>query len=372
MSNAPFVLARSFLLFISALVAAEVAARADDWLFERIPFFSTPSYESLFSQRPDGIRVGLPGSRWKAVQLNSDGLRGPELIHRAAGSCELWLFLGASETFGEPSVPDGDFPTYIRNAVANDGCIEVGNGSFPGLSLPEISKWYDIVLSNLGATYVFILPSSHMYLAEPATPSGGNRADATAPRGALSHLLSQAKVVIDDSRFIGRLKDSAEVPPFIQRWRTQRKVEKALLEHPPDWVLSDVPPDRLASFKRDLVALISVIRRHGAQPILISHPVSTSLPPGDMDMPNLFAMRVYTPRITEPAIAAFEYRAADVTRAVATELQVPLVDAAAAMSGNRDYFIDLVHYSPDGARELSVLIVDSMQPVLEEHRVAVQ
>jgi hypothetical protein len=72
-------------------------------------------------------------------------------------------------------------------------------------------------------------------------------------------------------------------------------------------------------------------------------------------------MRVYLPRASEDVIAQFEYAAAERTRALAKETNTRVIDVAAQLSGRRERFVDLVHFSNEGNDEVASLIVEEMK-----------
>jgi hypothetical protein len=68
-------------------------------------------------------------------------------------------------------------------------------------------------------------------------------------------------------------------------------------------------------------------------------------------------MRAYVPKAPESVISAFEYAAAERTRLLGELEDVRIVDAAKTMSGRRDLFIDLVHYSEQGRETIAGLVL---------------
>jgi hypothetical protein len=83
-------------------------------------------------------------------------------------------------------------------------------------------------------------------------------------------------------------------------------------------------------------------------------------------------MRAYVPRASEAIIAAFEYQAAARMRSIGERQCVQVIDAARTMSGRRELFIDLVHYSPQGLATISDLILSEMKDASQVPTSAVQ
>lgn len=338
-----------------ALVTCELGARLDDWFFEGVPVLDNPSYEALFFTDEHGLRRGRPGAKWKRVDLNNLGMRGPDVPPAPRAGCRRWMFLGASETFGEPTVANGDYPARLRLLESQSGCMDILNTAFPAISPKALLKYYTSALSQYAPDTVFVYPSTHFYLAEmPAVDQPKpQQAAQQADQPGVSGLLKK-------SRFVERLRDSAEVPAVIQKWRVKRWIDVATEGQSPGWLFEEVPTERLDSLTDDLRELVRLIRISGAEPVLMTHAVRVANPPRPQDSQDLFAMRVYVPRASEEVIAGFEYAAADRVRWLGAETGVRVIDVARVMNGRRDRFIDLVHFSADGNDEIAHLIHDEM------------
>jgi hypothetical protein len=337
-------------------VMCEVGARLDDWFFEDVPVLASPSFTGLFAPDDDGMRLGVPHARWKKVRLNNLGLRGPDVRVEPIAGCPRWMFLGASEAFGDPAQSDREFPARVLARTEAAGCRDVLNTAFPAYDVRNITRYYQFYLAHYRPDVVFIYPPTHFYLANEISPRNLDPPKApgtarTAPKPSL----------LERSRFFERLKDSAEVPAFLQKRRVARWIADAEKGRPADWHFTQVPAERLDMLAGDLRDLIELVRANGAEPVLITHAVRVAAPPREEDRSDLYGMRVYLPRATEDVIARFEYAAAERTRAVAKETNTRLVDVAAQLSGRRERFVDLVHFSNEGNDEVARLIVEDMK-----------
>jgi hypothetical protein len=338
------------------LVMAEIGARSDDLFFDDVPFASNPSYEALLTTDEFGNRHGVPHARWKKVSLNNLGMRGPDVDPAPRPDCARWMFVGASETFGEPAMDASEYPARVRALVAPHKCIDVMNTAFPGYDLHALTALYRTRLAALRPQVVFVYPPTHFYLGEikpknpaPARQTQGQRDDK--PRGF---------GLIERSRFFQRLLDSAEVPQIIQKRRVAKWIAAAEAGRPADWHFNSVPQDRLELLDADLRELIELIRDGGAEPVLMTHAVRSADPPRPLDLPDLANMRVYVPRASERILADFEYAAAERVRRVGADSGVRVIDVAQLMNGRRDQFIDLVHFTPAGHAEIAALIAKDM------------
>jgi hypothetical protein len=341
-----------------ALIFCEIGSRLDDWFFDGISPLSNPSYERMFRRDEHGLRRGIPGARWKKVVLNNLGMRGENVSPSPQPGCRRWMVLGASETFGEPTMANAEYPAKLQALESASGCIDVINTAYPGIPPHELLNYYNFALTKYQPSVVLVYPSTHFYLAElpprdrPPPPKHSEPVQKEEQRS-LSSLPAE-------SRFLERLRDSAEMPQAIQKRRLQKRIDEASAGQPPEWAFRDVPEERLQYMSDDMRALIVAIQNSGATPVMMTHAVRVANPPRSTDHDALFAMRVYVPRAKEEVIAEFEYVAADRTRALAHEMGVKVIDVAALMSGHADEFIDLVHYTPGGHEKVAQLIHSEM------------
>jgi len=329
----------------------ELGSRVDDWFFDRVPVTSNPTFTGLFMPHASGFRVGRPYARWKKVRVNNLGMRGPDVPEARTAGCQRWLFVGASETFGEPFVADHEYPAVLRRLLAGGPCVEILNSAFPGIVPRQFNAYYKAELARHRPDLVFIYPSTHFYLKEvlppPAPEPGTARVD---PPGLLDRL-----------RFMERLRDSAEVPAPLQRRRVAQWIERQVAGKPADWQYRSAPADRLEIMDTELREFLQTIRDTGAEPVILTHAVRVQRVPRAEDFADLRAMRVYVPRPTEEGLADFEYAAAERTRQVAADTHTRVIDVAARLSGQRDRFIDLVHFTPETHELVAGMIADAMR-----------
>jgi len=346
----------------AALLCCELGARLDDWFFEDVPFFENPSYDNMFTFDEHGLRRGKPGARWKRVALNNLGMRGADVPAHSAEGCQRWMFLGASETFGEPSMADAEYPARVRAlARQRSRCVDVLNTAYPGIAPQGLLSYYNAALRAYAPDVVFVYASTHFYLAEIG-PRVQPAAEPPKPQPPVQSPADDGSLasIIKKSRFLERLKDTAEVPAVIQEMRLRRWIDAETAGKPADWPFDRVPEDRLAVLDADLRELIAAIRASGAEPVLMTHAVRVTDPPRAEDHVDLYSMRRFVPRASEAILAAFEYQAADSVRKLGVEMHVRVIDVARLLDGRRDQFIDLVHFTEAGHEDVAQLIVREM------------
>jgi hypothetical protein len=350
-----------------AAISCEVGARLDDWFFDDIPILDNPTYESLFVVDDSGLKFGRPGARWKKVVMNNLGMRGADVGAGPTPGCARWMFLGASETFGDPAIAAAEFPARVRAFAPVGRCIETLNTAYAGLPPRALLHYYEAGMAQYAPEVVFIYPSTHFYLASEVSARRPEdmQSRKPKPRPPATGIVAW----LERLRFYERLRDSAEIPVPIQKRRLTREIDSATIGKPANWTFSTVPAERLDFMADDMAELVRLIRASGAEPVLMTHAVRVANPPREEDRADLFSMRVYVPRASEEVIAAFEYAAAERTRQLARTLNVRLIDAAGLLNGRRDRFVDLVHFSPAGHDDVAHLILDTMDASAVSHAV---
>jgi hypothetical protein len=345
-------------------VSAEAVSRLDDFFFQGVDFIGTPSEDDLWIISNSGYRHGIPHARFRHVTLNNYGLVGPDVGAQPPAGCRRILFVGGSETFGEPQVVNGAYPDEVAQLLhVRQPCTEILNGAIPGMSVSSIAPFYAEWASRAHPTTVVIYPSTHFYLGEEPPGSAAVRTNS------LARTTGDRKVdardgdfgLLDRSRFFTRLRDGLQLPKAIQRKRQRRWIELQVADKKKDWIFTDIPDDRIGLLRAHLAELIQVIRQSGAEPVLVTHAVSVHNPPSTEDMDRLFAARIWLPRATEQTIARFPYACDQMITALGLDLGVPVIDISSDLSGHPEYFRDLVHFTAIGRSKIASRIAAALQ-----------
>jgi hypothetical protein len=361
------------LLGFLVFVGAECGARVSDFMFERVPLLSVPSYADLWTDEA-GVRHGRAQGRFKRMRFNNAGMQGPgiELDLPKRQGCLRIVFLGGSETFGRVDIEEGDYPSAVRKKLSANTCAEIFNASIPGMSVYAMISYWRLWVSKVHPDLVFIYPSTHFYLSTAAPGRTVPRGDA-GDTGVKAQ--AQAAAVRPDDfgllevlRSFDRLKDAVEVPAPIQNMRRRRWLASQLEGYSSDWLFATPPPARADLLGQHLTSLVEAIAGSGAEPVLMTHAVRVTSPPRPEDHEDLFAMRTWTPRATEAALAAFPYLANEHIRAIARARNIPLLDCAANLSGKRNKFVDLVHFTQAGTDAIADFVVDLINTRVEASR----
>src|SRR4051794_41101008 len=103
---------------ITALAAAECAARLHDLARHGTPFFHTPDRDrDLMVTGPSGERCGRPHGQYQHYKLNAYGFRSPEISEHPGNGIIRVLVLGSSEAFGLYETPGHDFSTLLAKEL---------------------------------------------------------------------------------------------------------------------------------------------------------------------------------------------------------------------------------------------------------------
>jgi hypothetical protein len=335
-------------------LSLEITTRIEEWVRFRTPLLTR--YRSQFDLivRDEHGTHGRPNSRFQKWEMNSLGLRGPEVSLAKAPGVYRIATLGASETFGLYESPDHEFPRQLQKILNRDVrrgrlCgssirkVEVLNAALPGMSLPTSIQNLSGRLNQYGLDMVVVYPSPPQYL--------GN----DGPRSALPDWFGaegELPWVRDlEPRVLWRLSSQIKrlAPDAARRWLRERERTARLRAYPRGWLFETIPVDRLEAFESDLRQLVGTTRAVGAIPVLVTHANAfhTARP---LHPDYLRALEKYFPRATGSTMLAFDSAAAEVTRTVAADSAAILVDGRDVLSGSREaLFADFDHFTDRGA-----------------------
>ncbi len=341
-----------FGLLLAALLitSAELTARLDDYLRRDIPFSAVPDNNfDLLTVDSLGVR-GKPGGRYKWWQLNSFGFRGPEMHLQPAPGCVRVMILGASETFGIYESDTKQYPAQLQDSLDRRvGCYEVVNAGLPGLTLRGIIQLWTNWGSRFQPHVVVVYPTPSFYLHDnaPDFRTALKEGELTAPAWYTSRLLLRAQ-------------DALTYPKFIRRRRVAKLIAERERGRQPEWFFRSIPEDRLRQFGADLDSLLASISARGAKPILLTHAIRFSRPPHPADRELLDSWRAYTVRPTIDVKLDFEKAARHSVLDLGARRNVLVIDVAAVMSGKREWFGDVHHFTDVGAGIVAGLIADGV------------
>jgi len=332
---------------LTILLGAEIAARLDDWLQWDVPILVAPDRERDLVDNALWGAHGRPFGRFRKWKLNALGFRAEPMNEKPDPDRPRILILGASETFGLYEDAGQEYPAQLAKKLA--GKVEVVNVAMAGITLKSMIAYWDNRLAKLGAKEVVLYPSPLFYLDDDvlSPPREPRKEMASGPRFSW--------------RVAGRVRDVYQsLPDWIKNLREQWVIERGVQASAGEF--NEVPEDRLKLFRDDLAKLVMKIRLRGAEPILLTHASSSARPARPEDAVFVNRMRMFFPRAIPKIIVDFESRANDVIRDLAKEHHVRWIDVDREMTGNREWFADLVHFNNLGATKMADVLADKVGP----------
>lgn len=338
-------------ILFAVLLGAELTARIDDRVRYGVPLTAEPNQNRDLVVADSTGWHGRPYGRYKQWQLDRFGFRDPDITVTTPPGCKRVVVMGASETFGLYESESMEYPAQLQRLLAKDGCYEVVNAAIVGFSVPALTQLWNSWVSRFRPDVVVVYPSPVFYLAD---------------RIPHYRVIPKHSVRDDPSRWwfprlVDRAHDAFHWPDVIQRYRVKRALHSYDATHPSDSSFAAVPSARLHAFYCDLDSLVTTIDNNGAQPVLVTHAIRFSNPPMAEDSAMLSAWRQFTPRATTTVLVSFEAAArADVIE-LGQQRDVPVVDAAAVLSGHRMWFGDFVHFTDHGSSIMAALLAERIR-----------
>lgn len=124
-------------------------------------------------------------------------------------------------------------------------------------------------------------------------------------------------------------------------------------------------PEFLNGFEERLLKMVQICRDNGIEPVLVTQPLLAGSGTDDVTGVDLARVRAYGPRQTGKmywdSVEAYN----NVTRKVARDKGVTIVDLAQSMTKSSRYFYDFIHYTPQGAQVIADILDHSLCPVLQ-------
>lgn len=332
------------------LLAAEAAARVEDWLTLGTPLLASPDRaRDLVLSDATGVH-GRPNGRFKRWRLNEYGFRGAPIERHPSPGCTRVVVLGASEMFGLYESEGNEFPAQLEKALSRLGSYEVVNAAMPGMTARRMLHFWEAWAAQFQPRVVLVYASPEFYLDE-VPPS-------QRPPPPSTDLTAGPRI---ESRFVGRIRDLYHaLPRWVKRGRESWVIARQTKGKPDDWLFRSVPRDRLDLYVADLGRLAAAIRARGARAVLLTHACRATAPPRPEDLDDARAIRMFYPRALPDVILAFERAAGRATLDLGDREGIEVIDGAQALDGRRDYFADLVHFTDLGAAALARLVCDRL------------
>ena len=122
----------------------------------------------------------------------------------------------------------------------------------------------------------------------------------------------------------------------------------------------------LKGYDERLKKIIELCRKGGIEPVFITQPLLAGFGTDDLTGVDLGRIHAYGPRQTGKMYWDVVEAYNDVTRREGQESNVPVIDLARQMPKSSRYFYDFIHYTPEGARVIAVILDESLCPLLQK------
>lgn len=329
-------LLKGLLWSLLAAVTLELCARLDDSLTHSAPFLE--NYDNNFLNAFDQIgNRGRPHAHYLKWNLNSLGFRGPELDPRLPKI----MAVGSSETFGQAESEGMEWPRQLERQLKG---VQVVNTGFAGETFPTSVRRLPERLALVNPTAVLLYPSVAHYLSIPYIPPYQGPPPAPRPRPRMQ------------DRVESLIKQNA--PLWLMTRLRQRQIEQDAPAYGP--LIDNIQPELVQRFEQDLRTAARLIREAGAAPIFVTHAnrFGRAVTPEERFM--LTAWRKFYPNLREDGFLPMEQTMNDVTRRVAAEENILLLDPAPHMPPGPRYFSDFVHFTNEGATAFTQILVKGL------------
>jgi hypothetical protein len=342
-----YAMLRAIGVLVIVAVTMEVLARLDDHFSYGAPLTSNYNFDRMFDF--DGVVMkGIPHARYAKWELNSIGMRGPEL-QTSHGQSRILVY-GASEAFGIYEKPGHEFPRELESALnsSQPGRYEVINAGIPGMRIGSGSAYLEGLGKSMSPAMVLLYPTPTHYIGVSHPMCGRPKktitSDTKLPESRLAQKASdRVKEVLPATALTAMRRASI--------WWEARRYSP----------LDLVPEASMAAFDADLRCAIQAVRSIGAVPVLSTHASRFGTVKHDDDDYWLVGWRRQYPELKEDGFLDLEQRANKLIRAVAKEEGVILVDADQELSGHAENFADHAHFTDKGSERMGRFVAEQVR-----------
>jgi lysophospholipase L1-like esterase len=328
-------------------------------------------------EEPDPIdeaRRARPGEN-----VNAQGFRGPAVAMEKPGGTRRVLCLGGSSVYGTTNSSDAAaWPACLQRELAARTPTEVLNGGVPGYQLEQSVARFEQVflplhpdLAVLCNTYNDVVDGRSQRLGvmegfDAVEPLSGWRAAfahtalgvlALAPGAPASPFAEPMETTRGE-----HLRPLSEEVMAHEAARVAAEQAVALdARRPGSWRDRTFFPQDLRAYVAQLERFVDLARANGCEPLLLVEPLAVGPAEGE----EAWTQRAGVLRGYFPSHAVFEEvyaRYAAAIREVAARRGVKCWDAHAELARGPGSFIDVVHLSDEGARELAARLASVVGP----------
>ena len=322
-----------------------------------VPSYST---EKIVELKPD-LKV-LPGVSPKVTfSINQFGFRNTRMETLRKPKGEIRIFAVGGSTTECLYLDDTDaWPEVLHRAlsVKAPGVNVINAGHSGDTTRDHIAQLAQHIVPFQPNVVLFLVGINDLRLhMEPDYSPTRRDANSLIPEEKSSFGLLVKSRIADVSQIArlailvqrGRLKEDARGNPVQD---TQGEWVQKAREELQQMPLRAVDPDGVLKpeFEENLRTLVGITRSAGAEPVFLTQPVIWGAPPGEWE--KLLWVSSHG-RIPQAQLWAMLEKFNEVTRRVAAELDVPLVDLARTLPKTTEVFYDDDHYTVAGAERVA-------------------
>jgi hypothetical protein len=356
-----------FLLFAGI---AELACRIDDHmrygtnLLEPVLTADSLKISDLTTSGVE-FKRGKPFARYRTWVLNEHGFRSQPFEKEKTTGRPRVMVLGASESFGFAESPGKPFADRLEMELKRD--FQIVNASIIGMPLWAMAPYWENWLADFDPDIVIVVASPLFYLSNHTPSSQIKSIDPSSnnPKNTPSkyHWLEPASFssILENSRFIDRLKNKLEIPQPIAAYRQRKRAEQQVKLHGPDWVITVLPEDRVALYRNHLVHLIDKIQSKGGKVILTTCPIIANGPNRPNDQKHWLSDQEKRSKFTNEVKWKFLEACRQAVLEIGHLKQIPVLDLWEKMTGEERFFYDLNHFSDLGSEFVAERIISQIR-----------
>ena len=322
------------------VVLLEIIARAEDSIRYGAPFTGHYYLEGIRGVDDRGTYRCAENARYKHFELGEHGFR--VTPHIDNGEATL-VWLGASEAFGLYETPGEDVANQLERRFAEERrSVEVVNASCFGLNPTRMRRLLQDPIKGMQPDMIALYPTPHFYLDNHVI--GPDKPRATPFRGEtgfVSRLLTKSRDVV-----------KTFLPAAVQDGLRNLQTRQAQTELSTEQMWQAPPADRLALFETHLRELLIEAKATGARVVVLTH-ANAFHNQAVTDQSKLQAWQKFHPRAAGRVLIEFDEVANQLTRDIASQFGIDVVDVAEWVSGDPADFADFSHFTDSGAAKVA-------------------
>ena len=194
--------------------------------------------------------------------------------------------------------------------------VDVINAACFGLNVARMQRLLEDPLPSVKMDYLVLYPTPHFYLDARLVGEDQPLKRARTKERFVSRLVSKGRDVM-----------KSFLPLALQDYMRALQTQQAIESTREDWLWHQPPADRLAMFEAQMRTMLDAATALDARVALLTH-ANAFHRQVELDRSRLQAWRKFYPRAAGEVLIEFDRAANEITRRLAAEYQVALIDMA--------------------------------------------